>query len=147
MPTILYAEDDRDCRELYAFVLRQNDYTVFEANNGAQAVQLVRDEPIDLVVLDVRMPFMSGYETAKRIIQEGYNVPILFLSAKGLAREVDKGFNCGSVVVDYLVKPVSIDYFLSRVNEILHGCRERGMAALRQESLAQFVAVRERIRI
>jgi len=145
MSTILYAEDDRDCRELFAFVLRQKDYTVYEANNGAQAVQIVREEPIDLAILDVRMPMMSGYDAARLIAQEKPLIPVIFLSAKGLAREVDKGFSCGPMVVDYMVKPVSADQLVSRVVAVLYGCKEQGLAAIREESLAQFVEVKQRV--
>lgn len=146
MPTILYAEDDRDCRELFAFVLRQAGYTVYEANNGAQAVQIVRDEPVDLVLLDVRMPLMSGYDTAKLIAEEAPHIPVIFLSAKGLSREVDKGFKCGSMVVDYLVKPIATDHLVNRVKEVLYSCRERGLEAIREESMAQFAELRQLVR-
>ena len=145
MPIILYAEDDRDCRELFSFVLRQKDFTVYEANNGAQAVQIVREEPIDLVILDVRMPMMSGYDAARLIAQEAPDIPILFLSAKGLNREVDKGFNSGLLVVDYLIKPVSPDQLVERVVAVLSECEQRGLEAVREESLAQFVELRQQV--
>ncbi|MFQ5577744.1 MAG: response regulator transcription factor [Anaerolineae bacterium] len=141
MSTILYAEDDRDCRELFAFVLRQQEHTVYEANNGAQAVQIVRDEPVDLVIMDVRMPMMTGFDAAKIIAGEAPHVPVIFLSAKGLAREINKGFDCGNMVVDYLVKPVSTEQLVNRVEQVLYGCRKRGLKAVREESLAQLVEV------
>ena len=144
MPTILYAEDDRDARELFAFVLRQKNYTVYEANNGAQAVQIVRDEPVDLVVLDVRMPLMTGYDAAKIIAQESPQTPVMFLSARGMSREIEKGFACGEMVVDYLVKPIAPDKLVGRVNEILFGCRQHGIKAVRQESIAQLVELQTR---
>jgi two-component system OmpR family response regulator len=137
MPTILYAEDDRDCRELFAYVLRQKDYHVYEAINGAQAVQIVRDEPIDLVILDVRMPMMTGYDAARMIGKEAPHIPIMFLSAKGLQREVQKAFDCGPMVVDYLVKPVTPDQLVWRVDEILKVARTQGLEAVRQQSLAR----------
>jgi two-component system OmpR family response regulator len=137
MPTILYAEDDRDCRELFAYVLRQKDYQVYEAINGAQAVQIVRDEPIDLVILDVRMPMMTGYDAARMIGKEAPHIPIMFLSAKGLQREVQKAFDCGPMVVDYLVKPVTPDQLVWRVDEILRVARTQGLEAVRQQSLAR----------
>ncbi len=141
MPTILYAEDDRDCRELFAFVLRQKDYTVYEANNGAQAVQIVREEPIDLVIMDVRMPMMTGYDAAKIIANEAPHIPVIFLSAKGLSREMNRGFACGQMVVDYLIKPVSTDSLVDHVERALDGCRERGIEAVREENMSQLVEV------
>ena len=145
MPTILYAEDDRDCRELFSFVLRQKDFTVYEANNGAQAVQIVREEPIDLVILDVRMPMMSGYDAARLITREAPDTPIIFLSAKGLNREVDKGFNSGFLVVDYLIKPVSPEQLVKRVMEVLSECKKRGLETVREKSLAQFIELRQQV--
>jgi CheY-like chemotaxis protein len=137
MPTVLYAEDDRDCRELFAFMLRQHDYQVYEAINGAQAVQIVRDEPIDLVILDVRMPMMTGYDAARMIAREAPHVPIMFLSAKGLQREVHTAFDCGPTVVDYLVKPVTLDQLVGRVDQIMQDARVLGLEAVRRESLAR----------
>ena len=137
MPTVLYAEDDRDCRELFAFMLRQHDYQVYEAINGAQAVQIVRDEPIDLVILDVRMPMMTGYDAARMIAGEAPHVPIMFLSAKGLQREVQTAFDCGPTVVDYLVKPVTPDQLVWRVDQIMQNASVLGLEAVRRESLAR----------
>jgi len=137
MPTVLYAEDDRDCRELFAFMLRQHNYMVFEAINGAQAVQIVRDEPIDLVILDVRMPMMTGYDAARMIAGEAPHVPIMFLSAKGLQREVQTAFDCGPTVVDYLVKPVTPDQLVWRVDQIMQNVSVLGLEAVRRESLAR----------
>lgn len=137
MPTVLYAEDDRDCRELFAFMLRQHDYQVYEALNGAQAVQIVRDEPVDLVILDVRMPMMTGYDAAKMIGSEAPHIPIVFLSAKGLQREVQMAFDCGPTVVDYLVKPVTPDQLVGRVDRILQDAHIVGLEAVRRGSLAR----------
>lgn len=137
MPTILYAEDDRDCRELFAFSLRQHHYHVYEAVNGAQAVQIVRDEPVDLVILDVRMPMMTGYDAARMIGKEAPQIPVIFLSAKGLQHEVQKAFDCGPMVVDYLVKPVTPDQLVRRVGQILQDASVLGLEAVRQRSLAR----------
>jgi DNA-binding response OmpR family regulator len=118
-------------------MLRQHDYQVYEAINGAQAVQIVRDEPIDLVILDVRMPTMTGYDAARMIAGEAPHVPIMFLSAKGLQREVLTAFDCGPTVVDYLVKPVTPDQLVWRVDQIMQDARVLGLEAVRQESLAR----------
>lgn len=137
MPAVLYAEDDRDCRELFAFTLRQHDYRVYEAINGAQAVQIVRDERIDLVILDVRMPMMTGYDAAQMIGNEAPHIPIMFLSAKGLSHEVRRAFDSGPTVVDYIVKPITPDQLLVRVGQILEDARTVGLEAVRQHSLAR----------
>ncbi len=137
MPNILYAEDDRDCRELFAFALRAQGHKVFEARNGAQAVQIMREEPIDLVLLDVRMPMMTGYDAARLIARESPETPVAFLSAKGMRREVTTAFECGPMVVDYLVKPISPYDLVNRVETLLEECRTRGMETIREENMAR----------
>ena len=137
MANILYAEDDRDCRELFAFALRQKRHKVHEAINGAQAVQIVREEPIDLVILDIRMPMMTGYDAARIIAKEAPDIPVVFLSAKGMRREVTLAFECGPMTVGYLVKPISPNQLVERVDTILEDCRTRGLAAVREENMAR----------
>jgi DNA-binding response OmpR family regulator len=135
MTAVLYAAYDRDCRELFAFTLRLQDYQVYEAINGAQAVQIVRDEPIDLVILGVRMPMMSGYDAARMISRESPHIPIMFLSARGQRCEVQNALDCGPTVVDYLVKVVTPDQLVQRVEQILQDAHHRGLEAVRRESL------------
>ena len=140
MPSILYAEDDRDCRELFALVLRQRDYRVHEAINGAQAVQIVREEAIDLAILDVRMPMMTGYEAARMIWKEAPHIPIIFLSVKGLQREVQKAFDCGPMVVDYLLNTVNLQAqfsFPTRIHGIAAGASSADARVAGRQSAAK----------
>ncbi len=137
MANILYAEDDRDCRELFAFALRQQQHKVFEAINGAQAVQIVRDEPIDLVLLDARMPMVTGYDAARIIARERPDIPVVFLSARGMHREIDLAFDSGPMVVDYLVKPISPSHLVNAVESVIESCRIRGLQAVREENKAR----------
>jgi len=143
MANILYAEDDRDCRELFAFSLRQKEHRVHEAINGAQAVQIVREEPIDVAILDVRMPMMTGYDAARILSKEAPNLPVVFLSAKGMRREVGMAFECGPAVVDYLIKPITPQQLVNQVEHILENCRARGIEAVREENMARELAVIE----
>ncbi len=137
MANILYAEDDRDCRELFAFALRLSDHKVHEAINGAQAVQIVREESIDLVLLDARMPMVTGYDAARIIAKENPDVPVMFLSARGMRREVSLAFECGPMVVDYLIKPIPPDQLVDRVERMIESCRIRGLASVREENMAR----------
>ena len=137
MSNILYAEDDRDCRELFAFALRHKGHAVFEAINGAQAVQIVRDEPIDLIILDARMPMMTGYEAARIMAAESPHVPVIFLSARGLQREISMAYEAGPMVVDYLVKPVSPAELVNQVETLIDACRIRGIDTIRAENMAR----------
>jgi CheY-like chemotaxis protein len=137
MANILYAEDDRDCRELFAFVLRQNDHTVHEAINGAQAVQIVREEQIDLIILDARMPMVTGYDAARIIAKEKPDIPVVFLSARGMRREVAMAYDSGPMVVDYLIKPIPPQQLVDAVDYIMESCRIRGIDSVREENMAR----------
>ncbi len=143
MANILYAEDDRDCRELFAFALRQKDHKVHEAINGAQAVQIIREENIDLAILDVRMPMVTGYDAARMIARERSDIPIIFLSAKGLRREVATAFECGPTVVDYLVKPLTPNQLINQVEGIITQCQIRGIEIIREENMTRELATIE----
>jgi len=68
-------------------------------------------------------------------------VPVIFLSARGMSREIEKGFACGEMVVDYLVKPIAPDELVRRVERVLVGIPKRGVENLRNESLAQLVHI------
>jgi CheY-like chemotaxis protein len=143
MANILYAEDDRDCRELFAFSLRQKEHRVHEAINGAQAVQIVREEPIDVAILDVRMPMMTGYDAARVIAKESPNVPIVFLSAKGMHREVSLAYECGPAVVDYLIKPITPQQLINEIEQVIESCHARGLEAVREENMSRELTVIE----
>jgi CheY-like chemotaxis protein len=137
MAHILYAEDDRDCRELFAFALRQKEHRVFEAINGAQAVQIVREEAIDLVLLDARMPMVTGYDAARIIAKERPELPVMFLSARGMRREISLAYDSGPMVINYLVKPISPRQLVDMVESALENCRIRGLDIVRQENMAR----------
>src|SRR6185369_10767986 len=93
MKKILIAEDERDIRDLIAFTLRFAGYEVLTANNGEEAVQMTQKELPDLVLTDVRMPKMTGYEACKQIKADPAtaHIPVVFLSAKGQEAEVQSG--------------------------------------------------------
>ena len=141
MSTILYAEDDRDCRELFAFALRQENHRVHEAINGAQAVQIVRDEAIDLAILDARMPMVTGYDAARILAKEKPNIPVIFLSARALRREVTMAFDSGPMIVDYMIKPISPDNLVDRVEGLIDACRVRGITSVREENMARELVI------
>jgi CheY-like chemotaxis protein len=119
MPSILIAEDELDIRNLIAFTLRFNGYEVTAAANGEEAVAAAAQAAPDLILLDVRMPRMDGYEACRQIkLLPGLErVPVVFLSAKGQDEEIRAGFDAGAY--EYLVKPFSIQELAERVKEIL----------------------------
>ncbi len=119
MAKILIAEDEPDIRELVAFMLRFAGYEVMAASNGEEAVQAATHDIPDLVLMDVRMPRMTGYD-ACRIMKANPNlhdVPVVFLSAKGQEAEIQSGLEAGAE--EYLLKPFSPDELTNRVRTIL----------------------------
>ena len=118
-PTILVAEDERDIRELIAFSLRLKDYNVTEAPNGEEAVKKALEIIPDLILLDVRMPKMTGYEACKALKEneKTRDIPIVFLSAKGQEGEIRHGKDLGAE--EYFLKPFAPDELTERVRKIL----------------------------
>ncbi len=119
MARILVAEDERDIRDLIEFTLRFGGHEVITARNGEEAVQLAPKEKPDLILLDVRMPRMTGYEACRAIkAMDGLqHTPVVFLSAKGQQSEMESGMEAGAY--DYILKPFAPDQLNARVNEIL----------------------------
>ncbi len=119
MATILLAEDEHDIRDLLTITLQLGGHDVTAKKNGAEVVEVVEEIMPDLILLDVRMPRMTGYEACKAVKanDKTKHVPVVFLSAKGQEAEVQTGLDAGAV--DYILKPFAPDLLLSRVSEIL----------------------------
>jgi CheY-like chemotaxis protein len=119
MAKILVAEDERDIRELIGFTLGFAGHQVTAVANGEEAVLAALREPFDLILMDVRMPRMTGYEACERIKQEPTikHIPVVFLSAKGQDSEIQTGLNAGAS--EYMLKPFAPDELTSRVRELL----------------------------
>jgi two-component system alkaline phosphatase synthesis response regulator PhoP len=119
MAKILIAEDERDIRDLVAFTLRFAGYEVFAAANGEEAVEMAPNVSPDLILMDVRMPRMTGYEACKimKLNPELKDIPIVFLSAKGQEAEIQQGLEAGAE--EYLLKPFAPDQLTSHVKTIL----------------------------
>ncbi|MFQ5616887.1 MAG: response regulator transcription factor [Anaerolineales bacterium] len=119
MAKILIAEDERDIRDLITFTLRFADHEVIVTSNGAEAVEQALKTLPDLIMLDVRMPKMTGYQAGKHITDEETTTPspVILLSAKGQESEVQTGMDAGAVA--YILKPFAPDKLTGRVSEIL----------------------------
>lgn len=119
MAKILVAEDERDIRDLVAFTLRFAGYEVFTAANGEEAVDLAPNVNPDLILMDVRMPRMTGYEACRimKLNPDLKDIPIVFLSAKGQETEIQQGLDAGAE--EYLLKPFAPDQLTSHVKTIL----------------------------
>ena len=119
MAKILIAEDERDIRDLITFTLGFAGYEVVAAANGEEAVNLARQEIPDLVLMDVRMPRMTGYEACAAMKADAKlkDIPVIFLSAKGQDSEIQAGLQAGAV--EYLLKPFAPDQLTARIQAVL----------------------------
>lgn len=118
-PVILVAEDERDIRDLIVFTLQISGFNVIQAPNGEEAVKKATEVKPDLILLDVRMPKMTGYEACEMLKEQEdtKDIPIVFLSAKGQETEISTGLDLGAE--DYFLKPFTPDDLIQQVNKIL----------------------------
>ena len=118
---ILVVDDDKNTRMLLNAVLQAENYTVFTAENGEDALGVMDREHIDLVVLDIMMPKMDGYAFTKLLRENNNNLPILMVSAKQLPADKQKGFLVGTD--DYMTKPIDEVEMLLRIKALLRRAR------------------------
>lgn len=121
MITVLVVDDDKNTRLLFKAVLESERYTVLTAENGSQALEVMDGAHVDLVVLDVMMPEMDGYEFTRLLRTEDNNLPILMVSAKQLPADKRMGFMLG--VDDYMTKPIDEMEMLLRIKALLRRAR------------------------
>lgn len=114
---ILIVEDDINTRKLMKAVLSTNGYMTFTASDGLEALEVLDTEHIDLIILDVMMPKMDGYELTEELRASGYELPILMVTAKQMAADKRKGFIVGTD--DYMTKPVDEEEMLLRIKALL----------------------------
>ncbi len=119
MARILIADDEEDIRNLISFTLGFAGHEVTSTANGEQAVQAILESKPDLVLLDVRMPRMSGYEACAIIKNnpQTRDIPVVFLSAKGQENEIQTGLEKGAQA--YILKPFSPGDLIEKINQIL----------------------------
>lgn len=114
---ILVVDDDKNTRLFLKAVLEDAKYTVSTAENGADALTVMDREHVDLVVVDVMMPKLDGYELTKILRESQSNLPILMISAKQLPSDKHKGFLAGTD--DYITKPIDDEEMLYRIKALL----------------------------
>lgn len=125
---ILIAEDDRELRQLFAHVLTKNGYTVLGVSNGEEALAALEQSYYDLIISDIMMPKMDGYELVRSIRESGSSIPIMMITAKDAFDDMRLGFLSGSD--DYMVKPINIGEMVLRVSALL---RRAQMASERRQ--------------
>lgn len=114
---VLIAEDDTNTRKLMSAVLRQSGYEVVTACDGVEAMELLEARQIDLIILDIMMPRMDGYQLTQKVRESGSTVPILMVTAKEASQDIITGFRAGTD--DYMVKPVDEEEMLLRIAALL----------------------------
>ena len=114
---ILVVDDNKNTRQLMRAVLEEENYKVFTAEDGQDALDLMENQHIDLVLLDIMMPNMDGYEFTKILREMKNDLPILMVSAKQLPIDRKQGFVAGTD--DYMIKPVDEEEMLLRIKALL----------------------------
>ncbi|MCC8072759.1 MAG: response regulator transcription factor [Clostridiales bacterium] len=114
---ILIVEDDMELRHLFAHVFIKNGYTVKEVSNGKEALDAMESDFFDIMVSDIMMPVMDGYELVRSLRESGNNIPILMITAKEAFDDMRLGFLSGTD--DYMIKPVNVNEMVLRVQALL----------------------------
>ncbi|MFJ9902558.1 response regulator transcription factor [Streptomyces sp. NPDC101152] len=119
MAHVLIADDDADIRDLVAFKLTQNGHRVTAVEDGMAALRTAREQPVDLALLDIRMPGMSGLDVCRelRAAAETATLPVIMITARSQEGDIEVGFAAGAD--DYIIKPFSPRELSSRVVAVL----------------------------
>ena len=121
MFNILVAEDDEDMRELFCTVISDSGYNAVPAADGAEALEIMDKQYIDLIVADIMMPNMDGYELTKSLRDAKYDLPVLMVTAKDRFDDMQRGFRAGTD--DYMIKPINVKELVLRVEALLRRAR------------------------
>ena len=114
---ILIAEDDRELRQLFQHVLTKNGYTVKGVSDGREALDALDSDYYDLIISDIMMPVMDGYELVRTLRESGNLVPVMMITAKDAFDDMRLGFLSGTD--DFMVKPVNVNEMVLRVGALL----------------------------
>src|SRR5256885_4926815 len=126
---ILLVEDERKVASFIARALRENAYAVDVAETGEQGLRMAEDTPYDAILLDVRLPGLSGIEVCRELRQAGIETPILMLTARSLVGQRVEGLDAGAD--DYLTKPFALAELRARVRALIRRGFNTGGAKLR----------------
>lgn len=118
-PSVLVAEDQADLRDMITATLELSGHRVFSAADGQEAVEQAEEQRPDLIILDLHMPGLNGFEVCERLkAQEPFrSVPILIISAGGSREQIRASLNAGAQ--EYLAKPFELDHLIQRVDALL----------------------------
>ena len=117
MLKILIAEDDQELCQLFSHVLMKNGYDVVGVANGKEALSAMENEYFDLVISDIMMPLIDGYEFVRRLRERGNQTPVMMITARDAFDDMRQGFLSGTD--DYMVQPVNVNEMVLRVGALL----------------------------
>lgn len=117
MLKILIAEDDRELRQLFSHVLMKNGYTAKGVSNGKEALDAMDNDYYDLIISDIMMSVMDGYEFVRKLRDNGNTTPVMMITAKDAFDDMRLGFLSGTD--DYMVKPINVNEMVLRVGALL----------------------------
>lgn len=117
MLKILIAEDDRELRQLFSHVLMKNGYTVKGVSNGKEALDAMDNDYYDLIISDIMMPVMDGYELVRELRDNSNTTPVMMITAKDAFDDMRMGFLSGTD--DYMIKPINVNEMVLRVGALL----------------------------
>lgn len=132
MATVLIIEDDESMRTLMSVKL-ENKYNVITAENGSDALRVIEKTRIDLVVADIMMPKMNGYEFVRELRGSGLTIPVIMATAKANFDDKKSGFTAGAD--DYMIKPINFDELVLRIDALL---RRAKIAADKEITIGDF---------
>ncbi|MGM9553272.1 MAG: response regulator transcription factor [Faecousia sp.] len=127
---ILVAEDDAELQQLFCRVLTRNGFHAIGVSDGAEALEMLEHEYIDLIISDIMMPRMDGYALVRSLRDAGNQIPVLMITAKDSFQNMQFGFIAGAD--DYMVKPINVNELVLRVNALL---RRAQIVAERRQSI------------
>lgn len=117
MLKILIAEDDRELCQLFSHVLVKNGYAVTAVDNGKEALNAIEKDYFDLIISDIMMPFVDGYELVSNLRESGNQTPVMMITARDAFDDMRQGFLSGTD--DYMVKPINVNEMVLRVGALL----------------------------
>ena len=117
MLKILIAEDDRELCQLFSHVLVKNGYAVTAVDNGKEALDAIEKDYFDLIISDIMMPFVDGYELVSKLRESGNQTPVMMITARDAFDDMRQGFLSGTD--DYMVKPINVNEMVLRVGALL----------------------------
>lgn len=117
MHKILIAEDDRELLKLFSHVLTKHGYTVKGVSDGQEALDAMKNDYFDIIISDIMMPVMDGYEFVSQLREAGNTTPVLMITAKDAFDDMRMGFLSGTD--DYMVKPVNVNEMILRVQALM----------------------------